>query len=142
MKQAPLSAPTVFNFYTPDYQPLGEIQQQGLVAPEFQIFDSETAIGYVNQTLSWSFGELAMYDWEDSTPNVEFVYTELADISEDAEELINRLDILFTHGQMSQATRSVIRGALEGLPFSEFKDLRAKMAVYLTLISPDYTILK
>lgn len=142
MKQAPLSAPTVFNFYTPDYQPLGDISQQGLVAPEFQIFDSETAIGYVNQTLSWSFWELALYDWEEENPNVEFVYEELADISEDAEKLINRLDILFTHGQMSTSTRGVIREALQGLPYSEFKDLRAKMAVYLTLISPDYTILK
>lgn len=142
MKQAPLSAPTVFNFYTPDYQPLGDIQQQGLVAPEFQIFDSETAIGYVNQVLYTTFYELAMFDYEPETPNVEFDFDELTTISEDAEQLINRLDILFTYGQMTESTREVIRDALGNLPFSQGEDLRAKMALYLTLISPDYTILK
>ena len=142
MKQTPMGAPTVFNFYKTDFQPLGAIQAAGLVAPEFQILDSETAIGYVNQTLSWSFYELAMYDWEDNTENVEFIFDELADISEDAEKLINRLDILFTYGQMTDPTRTVIRQALKNLAYPVGKDLRAKMAIYLTLISPDYTILK
>ena len=35
--QRPLSADSVFNFYRPDYAPLGEITDQGLVAPEFNL---------------------------------------------------------------------------------------------------------
>lgn len=141
-KQAPMSSPTVFNFYKPDFQPIGELTQNGLVAPEFQIYDSETAIGYVNQVLSWTLWELLMYDWEDETPNVTLMYNALAAKSEDPEELINQLDVLFTYGQMSTATRQVLRETLTEIPYPEYKDVRAKVALYLTLISPDYTIIK
>lgn len=46
--QAPLSAPSVFNFFLPDFKPNGEIAENGLIAPEFQIHNSSTSIGYVN----------------------------------------------------------------------------------------------
>ena len=35
--QAPLHAPSVFNFFSPAYQPTGEASDQGLVAPELQL---------------------------------------------------------------------------------------------------------
>jgi hypothetical protein len=35
--QAPVQAPTVFNFYLPNYQPPGPLLAAGLTAPEFQI---------------------------------------------------------------------------------------------------------
>lgn len=142
MKQAPMSSPTVFNFYRPDFQPIGELTELGLVAPEFQIYDSETAIGYVNQVLSWTLWELLMYDWEDETPNVTLIYDQLAQLSADPEELINYIDVVFTYGQMSLETRTVIRETLSEIPYPEYKDVRAKVALYLTLISPDYTIIK
>ncbi len=142
MKQAPFASPTVFNFYEPDYQPQGDLLAQGLVAPEFQIFDSETAIGYVNQTFLYSVWELLMYDWEPETPNVNVVLDELFALSEDTEALLHRLDILFTHGQMTESTRQVIRDTLDELPYPSLRRERARIALYLTLISPDYTILK
>ncbi|WP_263078055.1 DUF1800 domain-containing protein [Endozoicomonas sp. Mp262] len=40
--QAPLEAPTVFNFYEADYAPKGEISNKELVAPEFNILDMDT----------------------------------------------------------------------------------------------------
>ncbi len=43
-QQRPLSAPSVFNFYSPDFRPLGPISTAGLVAPEMQIVNSSTAI--------------------------------------------------------------------------------------------------
>ncbi|MEM6769685.1 MAG: DUF1800 family protein, partial [Bacteroidota bacterium] len=46
--QYPLNAPSVFNFYRPDYQPQGAIGQRQLVAPEFQILNSTNAIGIIN----------------------------------------------------------------------------------------------
>ena len=53
-KQAPQTSPTVFNFYNPNFTPAGEISEQGLVAPEFGILDSETSIGYANQAVSYT----------------------------------------------------------------------------------------
>ncbi|MEI6715482.1 MAG: DUF1800 family protein [Verrucomicrobiota bacterium] len=42
--QRPLSAPSVFNFYSPDYSPLGELLNGNLVSPELQIMNGVTAI--------------------------------------------------------------------------------------------------
>lgn len=50
--QRPLSAPSVFNFYTPDYAPPGVLQDNGLVGPEFQILNSVTAIALPNRISS------------------------------------------------------------------------------------------
>lgn len=47
--QSPLRAPSVFNFYRPDYVPPGtSLAQAGWVAPEFQITDEASVIGYAN----------------------------------------------------------------------------------------------
>ncbi len=142
-KQTPQGSPTVFNFYSPDFTPIGDVANADLVAPEFKILDSETSIGYANQVLVWTFWESLMYDWEDRTPDVNTVFDELQNIGRnDNEALIHQIDILFTHGQMSDLTRGVIRRALGGVPSSQFAKERAQFALYLTLISPDYTILK
>lgn len=47
--QNPFMAPSVFNFYEPDFQPAGEgFANQDLVAPEAQLLDSQTLIGTYN----------------------------------------------------------------------------------------------
>mmetsp|Transcript_97170 Transcript_97170/g.208410 ORF Transcript_97170/g.208410 Transcript_97170/m.208410 type:complete len:589 (-) Transcript_97170:194-1960(-) len=48
--QAPYNSPSVFNFYTPDYQP--PRFSGDLVAPEFQIFNAPLAVGMLNGMMS------------------------------------------------------------------------------------------
>ncbi len=57
LRQHPLSSPTVFNFYSPDYTPHGPIEEAGLVAPEFELHTSATAIDYVNLMYYWFFAD-------------------------------------------------------------------------------------
>lgn len=57
LSQHPLSAPTVFNFYKPDFVPHGPVEAAGLVAPEFELHNSATSIAYVNLMYYWFFGE-------------------------------------------------------------------------------------
>lgn len=47
--QRPLSAPSVFSFYSPDYIPPGPLRAGGFAAPEFQILNSVTAITGANR---------------------------------------------------------------------------------------------
>ena len=42
--QRPLGAPSVFNFYEPDYQVPGDITDLGLFAPEFQVINESSSI--------------------------------------------------------------------------------------------------
>ncbi|TOI01899.1 hypothetical protein CGI68_25875, partial [Vibrio parahaemolyticus] len=38
-EQGALRSPSVFNFYSPDYQPSNEFVQSGMVSPEYELLD-------------------------------------------------------------------------------------------------------
>ena len=57
-QQHVLSAPSVFNFYLPNFSPAGELGDGGLTAPEFQITDASTIVGMTN-LIAYSLFSLA-----------------------------------------------------------------------------------
>ena len=140
--QAPFGAPSVFNFYLPDFQPNGGISNQNLVAPEFQIHNSRTSIEFINQVNRWTMYDNVMNGWEEENP-APFVNKErLKHLARDPEVLINELDVLFTHGQLSDRTRDLIRIALNAQIYRDYREDRVELAIYLMMISPDYAILR
>ncbi len=143
-KQLPLSANSVFNFYLPDHQPVGDFSEDNLFAPEFQIHNSQSAIGYFNQSTKWTEWRILFWDWYDNTPNVEVDLTPFYALSADPETLINHFDVLLTHGRLSDETRSIIKEAISGIPvfWNDYQMWRTQLALYLFMISPDYVILK
>jgi uncharacterized protein (DUF1800 family) len=140
--QTPLGSRTVFNFFLPDYQPIGPIAENGLVAPEFQIHNSRTSIEYMNRVNDWTVWGYVMDDWEKDNPYVTYNIDELKPLARDPEALVNRLDMLFTHGSLSLRTRNIIKEAITPLIENDYRDDRVRLAMYLLLISPDYNILK
>lgn len=62
--QQPLASPTVFNFFRPDYQPIGPIEEADLVAPEFQITNSQTVLGYADLAHYWTMDEYGAMEYE------------------------------------------------------------------------------
>ena len=157
-KQQVLGAPSVFNFFSPEFQAQGQVTDAGLVSPEFQILDSQTSLGYLNQAHKWTMwgenGGPLFWDWigedpygNELTPNVELDLLELAPLAEDPETLINHLDVMLTHGRLSNDTRATIKNAITADIWSlqnadDYLRNRVKMAVYLFIISPDYVIFK
>lgn len=147
--QHPLHAPSVFNFYLPDFQPIGEIADANLVAPEFQIHNTRTSVGYVNQVYTWSISERLLYHFQGPLSYSErIVSPNLLDYMPYArkpEVLLNKLDLLFTHGQLTDRTRTLLRNKMEGyLSSAELSELqiRTKAALFIIMMSPDYTIFK
>jgi len=57
-------------------------------------------------------------------------------------ELIERLNLILVSGQMSESTRQIIYDAVMQVPEDQQGDIRMKLALFLTLISPDYLILR
>ena len=144
LKQHPLSAPSVFNFFLPDHSPVGDISAAGLLAPEFKIHNTSTSINYINLANNWLNWWALMYSWEGDYGDLP-VFADLsnfAPMSESPDVLINEYDIIFTHGQLTDETRQHIRVALEGLIWEDYQLNRAKMGLYLLMISPDYNIMK
>ncbi len=136
--QRPLSSPTVFNFFLPDYQPQGEIADAGLFAPEFQIITTVTAITSANALESQIEREM------NNDPNPAMVEVRL-DLREEigmawnTRALVDHLDLLLMHGDMSGPMRQILLTALDQLTDHE---TRARMAVYLIAISPEYNVLQ
>ena len=143
-KQHVLASPTVFNFFTPDHSPVGDISDNGLVAPEFKIHNTATSINYINKVNHWTMWWALMYSWEpDEIDDPVFTdFSRLAELAENPDVLLNEYDVLFTHGQLTDETRAIIREALEGITWGNYKEDRAKLGLYLLLISPDYALMK
>ncbi|MEO1652451.1 MAG: DUF1800 family protein, partial [Bacteroidota bacterium] len=138
-QQMILNSPSVFNFFLPDYQPNGDISNANLVAPEFQIHNSSTSIGFLNEAADLIeednytplYGENGEISWIDHRDELI--------LAADPTQLVNRLNTLLAAGQLSQASQNTIIQALSQLDNSE---QRVRMAIYLIMISPDYAFLK
>ena len=144
-KQHPLMSPTVFNFFQPDFQPRGEFAEESLVGPEFQIHDSQASIGFINQLNLSTIYDVLFWSWEEARSedlSISLDFSELTKISSDKEALINHLDVIYTHGRLSDNTRNIIREAIAQFDDPNTYEFMVKLAVYLIMISPDYTILK
>jgi hypothetical protein len=84
-----------------------------------------------------------LFTFEANSFSTRPAFKNLLPYSRDPDELINKLDILLTHGQMSDDTRDIIRDAVKGFSPNPPGDLqRLKLALYLVMISPDYCVLK
>jgi uncharacterized protein (DUF1800 family) len=137
--QHPMYSFSVFNFYWPDFQPIGPIASQGYVAPEFQVFNSNTSIGFVNFVNEWAVNETLLRSRDGDE---DIVFTNLDEIithAEDTEALINYLDILLTNGMLKDDTRQIITTIVD--PMTDPYE-KVKLTIYLMVISADYTILK
>jgi len=147
--QFPMFSPSVFNFFTPDYQPNGPISEEGLVAPEFQILQTRTSVGFINWAHIWSQGGYPYWHWEEFAELPMLDITDLRKMARDPEVLINYYDLVFVNGQMSASTREIISDALYTFYVDDsdpddyyYLEYRAELGLYLTLISPDYNILR
>ncbi len=135
----PLSSPSVFNFYSPDFEPPGPVSNAGLVGPEFQIMNSVFAV-----TLPNTINTLI----QSGAGNFRLNLTEYEALAATPQSLIDRLDLMFTHGTMSAESKAAIRRAIDGVTAamvpsgSNLNQTRARLALYLTVNSPDYAILK
>ena len=122
-----------------------------MVAPEFQIFNSVSVLGYANELHEWIFkDDRAMeyvsffqgeYTNSDNLVNLDFT-DELAleDLSEIG-ELIERLNIILLHAQLTSETRAIVRDALEQIP-NDRAEYRVRIAIFLLMLSPDYLIFR
>ncbi len=160
-----LASPSVFNFFQSDFQPAGAIREKGLFAPEFQMLNSYTSTGVHNYMYKGFAGD---NPFEDRAPlydkkvsgiqlNDNFTHDHTAgrviqDFSiEQAlfdnnkiEELINRLDLLLTHGDMTEATKDTIRDLAIGLNNTTHGTQRLKLGfiIEMVILSPEYNILR
>ncbi|HEY6546180.1 MAG TPA: DUF1800 family protein [Dokdonella sp.] len=148
--QAPLRAPSVFNFFQPAYRPPGEVAGAGLVAPEFQILTDDAIVATPNDLFHqiFCYNPMNLQCWMRDPDHALLLQIEadaaLAAI--DPAALVDEYDLLFLSGQMSPFMRQVLLQRLEQMTQGDYgPDLgreRVQHLLYLIISSPEYSIQK
>ena len=101
--------PNVFNFYRPDFQPNGPVLDKDLNAPEFQPLTDVTTVGLPN-ALGWLIYEGITRNTPDTGIGSKWYeqaildYTYQISLANDADALIDHLDMLVTAGRLTDET--------------------------------------
>lgn len=139
--QYPLGSPSVFNFFRPDFMPMGEMSELRLAAPELSLAN-DSLIPATNN-LWWTL--LRSYhtgnpDQPDSAILMD--YRRDLPLAAAPGALLDRYDLLFLSGQMSPAMRQVLLRRLEDTRNDDGGLARVQLALYLILNSPEYNVQK
>lgn len=140
----PMRSGSVFNFYAPTFSPNGPISNAGLVAPEFGLYNSRTSIGYASQLYHWIYSEHLLHmSWYEAGLESPADMSVLFEYAKDPDALIDYLDNILTHGQLTDQTRAIIKTTLSDFGLS-INDIVSKISLgtYLMLLSADYNIMK
>ena len=158
--QHPMSSPTVFNFYSPDYIPDSDFANEGLVGPEYQILNSSTSSNYVNFLLVVLLRDHANEN-EPLIPQVEDLLNEssiipfvtdneqyeadtdrlLYDLISDPDQLVDYLDILMANGNLNPDTKELLANSIADNTI--FDDVAKSLySIFLVMINPEYIIMK
>jgi uncharacterized protein (DUF1800 family) len=134
--QLALDAPTVFNFFEPNYSQPGPIAAAGLVAPEFQITTDTTVVTSINYLRSLLFTDANSMYPENIVLN--WTASELA-LASTPSALVDMLNTRLMSGQMPSAMRTTIINRVTALPASD-PLRRARNGTYLIIASPQFNI--
>ncbi len=137
LRQHPLSAPSVFNFFLPTHTPPGELAEAGLAAPEFQITTSGTIAAVSNLADIVVLAEQANDFAQPPFTRAQLQLDDYRALAANVDDLLDRLDTLMTYGTLAEENRGVIRDVLL---LTDDTGLRVKLAIYLIFISPDYAV--
>lgn len=108
--QAPLSAPSVFNFYTPDFSPSGHLANLGLRAPEMEIINDTFMVRNANHAAWWSMWVPTVSEvnaGHERGMTIDYAqYTDL--IGTDGSAYIDYLDTVLLAGSMTPTMRQTL----------------------------------
>ncbi len=141
--QSPMRSPSVFNFFRPGYVPPNtQLAAAGLVGPEFQITSETSIAGYLNYMQSVVQNGAGITPSGATSRDIQASYAAETALAADANALIDRVDLLLTYSTMSESTRAGIRSAVENISMTASNAAlnRVRLAIFLTLASPDYLI--
>ncbi len=156
--QEPMKAPSVFNYYLPNYAPPGALVEAGLVAPEFQIINASS--GTLSPNYFWQAITGGLHRWgagrADYNTTLNLTQEMLMNVPAaavndpspagpglDPDPLLRRLDLVLTGGTLSAPQFQIIREALVRISSGwEWPKTRLKLAIYLIVTSPDFCVLR
>ena len=141
--QNTLEAPTVFNFYTPDYSEPGVFADGGLVSPEFQIANESTIYLLTNTFYNLTKGAyVGMTSPATDRPLINLnplIYANGSSGAPPAEpDMIAYVNNTLMYGSMSAAMQTKLTNMLHSGMNGASAQERAWSLVYVTMLSPEF----
>lgn len=137
--QAPLRSPSVFNFFSPDYSPGGQLGDLGLVSPELQIANENTVVTTNN------FLATAIFLWTSETENLapSTIYIDIRPdlaFAGDAAKLVDHVAEKLLGGVISDSLRDQTITLVNAISQGE-SAFRVTEAIHTIATSLDYAII-
>jgi uncharacterized protein (DUF1800 family) len=138
LAQAALRAPTVFNFYEPNYVLPGSIAEAGLYAPEYQILTDTTALTQPNFYYTYIYNNRSMTDMAQQT--IALTLTNWLPMARTPQQLVDSLNLLLAGGALPKVASDRMVAAITAMPVgtatNTANDLeRVRSAIYLVITS-------
>ena len=142
--QSPLRAPSVFNYYHPDYSPSGPLGTAQLFGPEFEITNSATISGFMDFS---KFGIIGGFNSSGSDPNkwIKPNYDAYIALANDPAAMVDALSVTLLSAGISGQFRTQLIDIVTKLTDSNATTQateRFKTALWLMFSSPEYSIQK
>jgi uncharacterized protein (DUF1800 family) len=132
LAQTAMRAPSVFNFYRPEYQaPFTSLTTAKLVAPEMQITDETSVFGYLDymrNAVPYGVG---------TGRDIKANYAPELELAGTPDLLLDRINLLLMQNTMSSTLRTEILAAINSNPTNSAAN-KVYLAVFLTMASPEY----
>ncbi|HEY8563411.1 MAG TPA: DUF1800 family protein [Pyrinomonadaceae bacterium] len=138
MGQVVFMAPSVFNFYPPDYVVPGT----SFKGPEFALYTTGTAVTRANFANTIIFSRISVNPERRVTAGTSIDLAEMQSFAQadpSGDLLLEMLDLRMMHNIMSPQMRETIRNVIQTIPASD-PLLRARRAVYLVATSSQYQV--
>ncbi|MSU47851.1 MAG: DUF1800 family protein [Opitutus sp.] len=145
LAQAALRAPTVFNFYEPNFVLPGAVAAAGLYAPEYQILTDTTAITQPNFYYGYIYSTRSTTDPLQQTIGLNL--ESWLPLARTPQALVDSINLLLASGMLPKGTTDRIVAAVTAMPAgiatNTANDVeRVRSAIYLTVTSPQGVIQK
>ncbi len=137
MGQGPFRAPSVFNFFSPDFQPEGMVKDLGLVAPEFQITNEAQVIQASNTMRNLVKDRLGYGDMG----RLQLDLTQEIALAAAPAALVDRMNLLLFAGGLSPELSQVAQDMVSQIPASD-PARRVRSLITLLVNSPEFVVQK
>jgi uncharacterized protein (DUF1800 family) len=144
--QAPIRAPSVFNYFGAGFSPSGPIGQAGLVGPEFEITTTSAVAGFSEFT-NWAVvGGFGQYDSDPSLwikPDYDRYLVGTVALADNPQAMVDELDLLLTAGNLKAQFKSDLVAVLNLVTRDVSADQRRdrfRIAMWQIIHSAEYAV--
>ncbi|MEH0670167.1 DUF1800 domain-containing protein [Vibrio owensii] len=130
--QGPLRSPSVFNFYSPDYQPSADFVFTGMVSPEYELLDWSVYTELVNFML------YSVRKGSGSTYSLDM--TELYELLDDHDALVEAIDVRFFAGTASPQLKQIMHNALNKYKTNYVPTTKLALVIFTAISGSEFYI--